>query len=133
MFPETHLAFGNSFTLMFGVAVDSLKERVLRLIPRHRSLLKSLAGVQRREGREGVPLNCPVSKSLRGKKDAMVATTAGGYLDAGPAALKRPNGTIKPTAKIIGTALEPGGSMEAAQRSTFSVAHDGVRTSDRRS
>jgi hypothetical protein len=58
----------------------------------------------------------PVSKSPREEKDVTVETTAGGYLDAHPAAPNKPSGTLKPTAKVSGTAPVPATSTEAAQR-----------------
>jgi hypothetical protein len=58
----------------------------------------------------------PVSKSPRGKKEVTVSTTAGGNLYAQPAALNKPCGTPKPTAKSSGTAPVPTASMRGEKR-----------------
>jgi hypothetical protein len=50
--------------------------------------------------------------------DVTLGTTAGGHLDAHPAAPKMSSVTLKPTSKDTGTGPVPGASMEAGSRHT---------------
>jgi hypothetical protein len=72
------------------------------MLHRHRSPLKKGAS---REGKgerdkKGSRRTPAVSKSPREEKNVSVATTAGGHLDAHPAAPNKPSGTLKPQPRV---------------------------------